>query len=302
MEAKLNRLASDITGLVRNFMQTEIAEYKENYDYMLRSPLCQKLMREIEELKRKNAANDMPPDFSEGTANASGTANANQSFTYNSDGEYYNFDRKYMKTPSTGGGNIELEIQEEETGNEDIPTEAESKINGETSEYEEVTDDESGGDEVEVTDNGEEEVEEEGLGESSQEEVEVTDDEEEVEEVEVTDDESGGEGSPLDDDEEEVEEVEVTDDESGGEEEGLGESSQEEVEVTDNESGGEEEGMEESSQEEDEDEEEEEVFEFKYKGKKYFATNEVNGILYANVDDDIGDEVGKIQNKNVILF
>ena len=33
-----------------------------------------------------------------------------------------------------------------------------------------------------------------------------------------------------------------------------------------------------------------------------FATNEVNGILYANVDDDIGDEVGKIQNKNVILF
>ena len=55
-------------------------------------------------------------------------------------------------------------------------------------------------------------------------------------------------------------------------------------------------------EEEDEDEEEEEVFEFKYKGKKYFATNEVNGILYANVDDDIGDQVGKIQNKNVILF
>ena len=55
-------------------------------------------------------------------------------------------------------------------------------------------------------------------------------------------------------------------------------------------------------EEESEDEEEEEVFEFEYKGKKYFATDEVNGILYANVDDDIGDEVGKIQNKNVILF
>ena len=34
----------------------------------------------------------------------------------------------------------------------------------------------------------------------------------------------------------------------------------------------------------------------------YFATDEVNGTLYACVDDDIGDEVGKIENKNVILF
>ena len=35
--------------------------------------------------------------------------------------------------------------------------------------------------------------------------------------------------------------------------------------------------------------------------KKYFVTNEENGIMYENVNDDIGNEIGKIVNKNVIL-
>ena len=52
----------------------------------------------------------------------------------------------------------------------------------------------------------------------------------------------------------------------------------------------------------DDDEDEEEVVEITYKGKTYFATDEVNGTLYDCVDDDIGDVVGKIENKNIILF
>lgn len=194
MESKLNQLASDISGLVHNFITKEMSEYRENYEYMLRSPLCQKLLKEIEDLKRKHS-NDA----------TTSTSHKLDSYVSDSDGEFYKFDRAYVLTPpdEKKSDNIELEIEEE---------------------------------------------------------------------VEVTDDESGGE--------EEV--VEVTDDESGGEE---------------TESGGE--G---SPHEEDEEDEEEEVFEFEYNGKKYFATDEVNGILYANVDDDIGDEVGKIQNKNVVLF
>ena len=176
--------------------------------------------------------------------------------------------------------------------------------------------DQEEGEEVEITD------EEEGLGDASQEE-------EEGEEVEETEEEEGlGEASQEEEEVEvrmrkrsgrclpggrgrrrgrrnggrrgsgrslqEEEEVEVTD-----EEEGLGDASQEEeeVEVTD-----EEEGLGDASQEEEEEEEEEEVFEFEYKGVMYFATDEVNGVLYACVDNDIGDEVGKIENKNVILY
>ena len=247
MESKLNQLASDISGLVHNFITKEMSEYRENYEYMLRSPLCQKLLKEIEDLKRKHS-NDA----------TTSTSHKLDSYVSDSDGEFYKFDRAYVLTPpdEKKSDNIELEIEEEV----------------------EVTDDESG---------GEEEV------------VEVTDDESGGEETE-----SGGEGSPH----EEEEVVEVTDDESGGEEtESGGEGSpheEEEDEVTDDESGDEEteSGGEGSPHEEDEEDEEEEVFEFEYNGKKYFATDEVNGILYANVDDDIGDEVGKIQNKNVVLF
>jgi len=245
MEAKLNQLTSDISGLIRNFLMKEVSEYRENYEYMLRSPLCQKLLNEIEELKRKQCQ--------DATTNTLPKTDSDVS-----DGEFYKFDREYALTlpGEKKKDNIELEIKEQE-------------------EVIEVTDDEEV---VEATDD-------ESDGEEEQEEViEVTDDEEVVE---VTDDESGGE--------EEEEDVEVTDDESGGEEE------EEVVEVTDDESGGEEEESGDEG-EESEDDEEEEVFEFEYKGNKYFATDEVNGILYANVDDDIGDEVGKIQNKNVILF
>jgi hypothetical protein len=43
-------------------------------------------------------------------------------------------------------------------------------------------------------------------------------------------------------------------------------------------------------------EETEEVEEVKIKGKTYFTTNPQNGIIYACVDDDVGDEVGVFKN------
>ena len=248
MEAKIDQLASSITSLIRSFLQTEVGEYRENYEYMLNSPLCRKLLGEIDRLKKENQV-----------------------------------------LSSQERPNIELEIMEEV----ESPYEFDRKYKDDTSvstKFAQIKPKEQVPEEVEVTD------EEEGLGDASQEEeegeeVEVTD-QEEGEEVEITDEEEGlGDASQEEEEGEEVEETE--------EEEGLGEASQEEeeVEVTD-----EEEGLGDASQEEEEEEEEEEVFEFEYKGVMYFATDEVNGVLYACVDNDIGDEVGKIENKNVILY
>ena len=39
-----------------------------------------------------------------------------------------------------------------------------------------------------------------------------------------------------------------------------------------------------------------EVSEVKIKGKTYFTTDAMNGIIYACVDDDVGDEVGVSKN------
>ena len=273
MEAKLNQLTSDISGLIRNFLMIEVSEYRENYEYMLRSPLCQKLLNEIEELKRKQCqdatTNTLPKTESDV-----------------SDGEYYKFDREYALTPpgEKKKDNIELEIKEDEEENDaatashiifsnseiiDIGNISNKSVDKE--EEVEVTDDESGGEgspleeeseeeEVEVTDNE---------SEGEEEAVEVTDNESEgeEEEVEVTDNESEGEGSPLENESEgEEEAVEATDDESGGEGSPLENESEEEeeevVEVTDDESGGEvtdDESGEEGSPLENESEEEEVV-------------------------------------------
>jgi hypothetical protein len=38
------------------------------------------------------------------------------------------------------------------------------------------------------------------------------------------------------------------------------------------------------------------VSEVNIKGKTYFTTDAVNGIIYACVDDDVGDEVGHFKN------
>ena len=123
--------------------------------------------------------------------------------------------------------------------------------------------------EVEVEEETEEvEVEVEGEEETEEVEVEV-EGEEETEEVEVK-----VEG------EEETEEVEV-------EVEGEEETEEVEVEV--------------EGEEETEEVEEEGVYEISIEGKRYYTTNEVNGTIYELLEDeDVGEEIGKFVNKQVI--
>jgi flagellar biosynthesis GTPase FlhF len=82
------------------------------------------------------------------------------------------------------------------------------------------------------------------------------------------------------------------------------EEEEEEEATADEKEGAEEEEAEEEEAEEEEEEaaapaEEEaeiEVSEVKIKGKTYFTTDPQNGIIYACVDDDVGDEVGVFKN------
>ena len=57
-----------------------------------------------------------------------------------------------------------------------------------------------------------------------------------------------------------------------------------------------EEEEEDEEDEEEEEEEEEEVFEVVINGKSYFTDDVKNGTLYENIDDDVGEEVGKYIN------
>jgi flagellar motor protein MotB len=109
--------------------------------------------------------------------------------------------------------------------------------------------------------------------------------------------EEGKEGEEEEEEEDEVEEEE----EEGNEEEEEGNEEEEGEEEEGNE---EEEGEEEEEEEEEREEEEslqvveeEEVYEILIQEKKYFTTNEKNGVIYAiDADGDVGDEVGLFVN------
>ena len=119
---------------------------------------------------------------------------------------------------------------------------------------------------------------------------------EDVEE-EDTEDEDTAEEEATEEDAEEDAEAEVA--EEDAEEEEAEEAEEEEAaeEEAEEEEAEEEEAEEEEVAEEEVAEEAEiEVSEVKIKGKTYFTTDAVNGIIYACVDDDVGDEVGVFKN------
>jgi hypothetical protein len=129
-------------------------------------------------------------------------------------------------------------------------------------------------------------AEEEEAEEEEAEEEEADAEEEEVEEAEEA--EADAEEDEADAEAEEAEEAEADTEEKA--EEADAEEEAEEADAEEEE----EEDAEEA--EEDAEEAEIEVSEVKIKGKTYFTTDAVNGIIYACVDDDVGDEVGVFKN------
>ena len=131
----------------------------------------------------------------------------------------------------------------------------------------------------EELDCGDEEFEE---VESDEIEIEVVEEEEEeeTEEIEVEEEEETEEVE-----EEETEEIEEETEEIEEETEEVEEEETEEIEV-----------------EEEEEEEEAGVYEIERNGKRYFTTNEQDGIVYEAVgEDDVGDEIGKFVKGKLVL-
>ena len=111
--------------------------------------------------------------------------------------------------------------------------------------------------------------------EEEPEEIEV--EEEETEEIEVEEEET----EEIEVEEEETEEIEVEEDEV------------EEIEDIE---------VEEDEVEEETEEEEAGVYEIEIKGKRYYTTNEQDGIVYSiEGEDDVGDEIGKFVNGKLVL-
>jgi hypothetical protein len=130
--------------------------------------------------------------------------------------------------------------------------------------------------------------EEEDEEDEEEEEAAVDEEEEDEEDEEVVDEEEEDEEEEEEEDEEEEEEEEEEEDE---------EEEEEEDEVVEEEVVEEEVVVEDEEEEEVVEEEEEEVYEVKIKGKTYFTTNEKTGVIYAmDADGDVGDEVGKFVN------
>jgi len=132
----------------------------------------------------------------------------------------------------------------------------------------------------------EEAVEEEAAEEEAAEEEEAAAEEAEEEEAEeeaaeeAAEEEAEEEAAEEEAEEEEAEEEEADEEEAAEEEEA--EADEEEAAA--------------AEEAEAEEEAEIEVSEVKIKGKTYFTTDPQNGIIYACVDDDVGDEVGVFKN------
>ncbi len=169
-----------------------------------------------------------------------------------------------ITSPSSSADDVALEVVEEEEENEDAEEDTEE-------EEEEETVEDTAAEEEEAEADAEEAVEEEEVEADAEEATAEADEEEEEEAVEEATAEVAEEAA----------------------EEATAEAVEEEAEEEAVEEAEEEEEAEEAAEEE---EAEIEVSEVKIKGKTYFTTDPQNGIIYACVNDDVGDEVGVFKN------
>jgi len=133
----------------------------------------------------------------------------------------------------------------------------------------------------EIENEAEEEAEEQEEAEAEEE----ADEQEEAAEEQAEAEEAEAEAEAEEEEAEEQEEVE----EEADEQEAAEEQAEEQEEADEPE-------QVEEDQSAAEEEAEIEVSEIKIKGKTYFTTDPQNGIIYACVDDDVGDEVGVFKN------
>ena len=187
----------------------------------------------------------------------------------------------------------EVEESEEEAEEEDAEEE-------DTTQREEATQQEEAT-EKDAEEEAEEEAEEANATEAdttekdaTEEEAEEADAEEEDAEEEEAEEADATEADAEEEDAEEEDATEEEAEEAGATEKGATEEEAEEEEAEEEEATEEADATEADATEAEE--AEIEVSEVKIKGKTYFTTDAVNGIIYACVDEDVGDEVGVFKN------
>ena len=187
--------------------------------------------------------------------------------------------------PTSTHKNVIISVPADDAAAEADDAEADPETEEETEEAEEEAKDaEEAEEETEEAEEEAKDAEEEA--EDAEEETEEADEAEEAEDAEAEEAEEEAEDE-AEDAEEETEEVEEDEAEEAEEAEAEAEAEAEEDEA---------EAEEETEEAEAEEEAEIEVSEVKIKGKMYFTTDAQNGIIYACVDDDVGDEVGVFKN------
>jgi hypothetical protein len=307
-------ITSILTGVIG-----EYTIYKETHDTIMGLPCVRKLQDRIMELEQMGGGGGG------GTATSSVSTNSREDEIAQLQSAIVDLNRYIhaleskvdMKSvASTGAGasdanrpeeeSVKLEVheneqqqeEEEEDGEEDVCVVSSTTHKNVIVTADALVEDEEAeaDDAEEVIDADEEEEAEEEEADAEEEVVEA--DEEEVDEEEAADE---AEEAPVEEEDEAAEEEEDARQEEGEveeEEEADGEEAEdaEEAEVAE-----EEVDAEEEAEVAAEEEETEEVEEVKIKGKTYFTTDPQNGIIYACVDDDVGDEVGVFKN-GVAIF
>jgi len=275
--------------------------YKDNYDFMMFSPLVKKLQEEIRFLDSRlddahYANRELSCELKQMKKNEKRLNNKIEKL-------------RRKKSVKNNGSSIEVLVETAvSTSDETCDTISSMEVDSihvETEEhivYELVEDEE----EEDTVD--EEAVEDEAAVEEEEEDVVVEEEEEDAIEEEAVEDVVVVEEEEEESDEEEAEEVvevveevvevveEVVEEDEEEEEDVVVEEDEEEENVDED---AEEEDAEEEDAEEEavEEAEEEEVYEVKINGKVYFTTNEKSGVIYAvDSEGDVGDEVGKYVN------
>ena len=303
-----------MTKHITNILSGVIGEYniyKETHDTIMGLPCVRKLQERISELEDGTCATTQRD-----TVTSSREDEISQLQGAIVDLNRYihalesKVDMKSVSRDITDEESVKLEIHEEDDENESEEDEDECAVDAcvVSSTHKNViitaaavaaaisvpVDEEAEAEDEEAEDEAEEAAEEEEAEEEEAEEDEEDEEAEEAEEAEAEEADAEAEDEAEDEEAEEAEDEEAEEAEEADEAEDA-EEAEEEAEA-DAEAEAEEAEDAEAEAEAEAEEAEIEVSEVKIKGKTYFTTDAVNGIIYACVDEDVGDEVGVFKN------
>jgi hypothetical protein len=282
----------------------EYTVYKETHDTIMGLPCVRRLQERIMELEQTGGGGVASNDHDNRTPNREDEIAQLQSAIIDLNRYIHALESKVdMKSVASTGNDVnrqeeesvkleihENEQQQQQEDNDDDEQEEEQTVISSTTHKNVIISSDA------LVEEDEEEDEDEDEAEDGDAESDAPEEEEEQEEEEKADEKAADqeeEAEEEEDDEEDTTKEEEKEEAAAEEEEGVEEEAEEQ------EAAEEEEEVEEEEEEAAapaEEEAEIEVSEVKIKGKTYFTTDPQNGIIYACVDDDVGDEVGVFKN------